>query len=685
MDDLLSPAPYGQACGGCARAKSKCFFRVGGSECQRCHRLGKECEPARKRKAATPPPHHQQPQQKQRLQEPALSSRLEEKLDSLVSLLRSQATDKHGQAHAHTPKSLTESTSSHHFAAHPTPPNNSCAETTTGDREFSGSFTSEAGPDIVFDAGNSVMRPVRPSESGTPIQSPIHRDVSKHNVSDQRAEELLSVFRQSFIPTFPFVYIPAHKSARELCQEKPFLWFVIMCLTNPNVSEQFAMADTVWDIISQRVITQQLANLDLLLGIICFGAWAHYFKKDKPFMTMLAQIAISLATELSIHQDSFSHSRQTRSAKMLVRDAIQRKPRTLEERRTILAVFHLTSAAWCTYRKVEALRWTPYMASCLRMLCEAAETNWDLVLATQVKCQAITNQLMCAAGDQPAANGGDPKSSSAMFVTYLLRQLDEIRQSLPPEISLYSKNPPYNTHLSRKSQAKEAHTGSAQFYLYSTELKIRESILTRLASHQATEPSGFRRLQDLDSLLTCAERWLAVWFEMPLVDWLGVTVDTFAQFTHCLIILFKLTTLSEPGWDIEEVRRRADVLEALDRSCATVERVPTAVGMVDAEPESPHRGLFFKTTYLLRSIKALILAEMTPDGVPSAALQSPESGVVIDDYNEGGGSLMHYGTEYMFMRDELVLSLSDEPWLSDMWSSSWDRISEGAFNQPLFA
>jgi hypothetical protein len=79
------------------------------------------------------------------------------------------------------------------------------------------------------------------------------------------------------------------------------------------------------------------------------------------------------------------------------------------------------------------------MAKCLRTLCEAAETNWDLVLATQVKCQAITNQLMCAAGDQPTANGGDPKAFSAMFVTYLLGQLDEIRQSLPSEVSLYSK------------------------------------------------------------------------------------------------------------------------------------------------------------------------------------------------------------------------------------------------------
>lgn len=322
------------------------------------------------------------------------------------------------------------------------------------------------------------------------------------------------------------------------------------------------------------------------------------------------------------------------------------------------------------------------MAKCLRTLCETAETNWDLVLATQVKCQAITNQLMCAAGDQPAANGGDPKAFSAMFVTYLLGQLDEIRQSLPSEVSLYSKI--YLHSCCRLPEAHNIYAGSTQYYLYSAELKIRESILTRLASHQDTDFSGFRKLQDLNALLTCAERWLAVWFEMPLVDWLGITVDTFAQFTHCLIVLFKLTTLSEPGWDREEVRRRADVLAALDRSCDTVERVPAAVGMVDAEPESPRRGLFFKTTYLLRSIKALILAEMTPDVLCGPALQSPESGIVVDDYHAGGNGVVNYGTENMPIPDELVLSLSDEPWLSDIWSSPWDRLSEDTFDLPMF-
>ena len=33
--DSFRPAPYGQACGGCARAKTKCFYRPGGTVCER--------------------------------------------------------------------------------------------------------------------------------------------------------------------------------------------------------------------------------------------------------------------------------------------------------------------------------------------------------------------------------------------------------------------------------------------------------------------------------------------------------------------------------------------------------------------------------------------------------------------------------------------------------------------------
>lgn len=88
-----------------------------------------------------------------------------------------------------------------------------------------------------------------------------------------RADEQLGTLRRAFLPVFLLVHIPANVNASSLREVKPFLWFVIMALTMKSVSEQFAMENTIWYVISRRVIREHLADLDLFLGIICFTSW----------------------------------------------------------------------------------------------------------------------------------------------------------------------------------------------------------------------------------------------------------------------------------------------------------------------------------------------------------------------------------------------------------------------------
>lgn len=46
-----------------------------------------------------------------------------------------------------------------------------------------------------------------------------------------------------------------------------------MSLTTKFVSQQFAMEEVIWHIISRRIVAQQIAELDLLLGLVCFASW----------------------------------------------------------------------------------------------------------------------------------------------------------------------------------------------------------------------------------------------------------------------------------------------------------------------------------------------------------------------------------------------------------------------------
>ncbi|KAK9785895.1 putative Zn(2)-C6 fungal-type domain-containing protein [Seiridium cardinale] len=525
-DGLLTPAPYGKACLSCARAKCKCFYRPEGSLCERCHRLGKHCEPgaAHRKRRAPSPQHSRDPPAPPPPLVPA--SRLEDKLDDLVTLLRCQV-EKQAQVSQPTPQ-LTLGTT----------PSSSGITTNPA--------TTERHPEMLVDTVHNTVQLLRPS-SPSPLRSPIMEDISLHHIPEAVADEQLATFCRAFLPIFPFVHIGATMKSCELRNVKPFLWLNIMALATKSVSQQFAMEETIWQIISQRIVVQHFANIDLLLGVVCFASWSHYFKKDKPYMTMLAQIAVSLACELGINGDS--------------------------------------SRGFSFERK------------------------WD----------------------------------------------DEI---------IFH----YNSSIAQTTQRSSAESTGRSAH-FSTELSIRESILR--GGPDRLPGVDVQRLRELDSVLTAIEGWLDVFTHMPLVDAIGIHVDNFTQFLHCIVVLFKLSVLEEPGWDLEEVKRRLDVFNVLDTTYQLVESITIVTGMVDAE--GPRSGLFFKAKHLWRAIKALLVAEYSESMVTSN---------LHGCQKEGGANEAATVAEDISM-DNFLFNLADEPWLSDISNYDWGA-AEGTFETPPF-
>ncbi|KAI1327773.1 hypothetical protein F5Y16DRAFT_370892 [Xylariaceae sp. FL0255] len=612
MEPLVA-APYGKACVGCVRAKCKCFYRQGGTVCERCHRLHKSCEPSiavRKRRA-------RKESQLVQAGDGQASNRLEDKLDEVVSILRSQSLLRNPKTADHTV----------HDATYDTP-----SSLITLSEPCDRARSPTRAPEVQLDTENGHLHLLRAGSDGL-SSGPIFEDVSKHKIADEVAENRLLLFRTAFLPVFPFVHIPLGTRSSSLRQQKPFLWLVMMCLTAHVADEQFKMEGMIWEIISKRIVTEHRVSMDLLQGLTAFSSWSHYFKNDTPFMTTLTSLCVSMAYELNLHKSLSGRHGGLGSR-------FRGQVRSLEEKRTFVAVFHVSSSTWHAYRKIEPLKSNVYLRECLQTLSTEKEPN-DILLAAQVNCQLITNQLTCFSSDT-SSGGEELERPPVALLVAMLDMLESTRQSLPANIQCQA---------------------TTQLYLKGTELIVRDFKLRGYHQQDKRDHTQFQRIQDLDTALSLAEQWIDTWIGMSVSELMGTTVDVFTHFLHSLVVLFKLTTLDEPGWDVEAVKRRADIFEIIDRVCGVITDAVRELGLVKAT--GPRHGLYFKTTYLFQAMKALFLAGMAPEMRPDPKdpvmddIAFPDFNGVFDDPN--------------WMSNDFIMGLANEPWISDIYMDIWDQ------------
>ena len=154
--------------------------------------------------------------------------------------------------------------------------------------------------------------------------------------------------------------------------------------------------------------------------------------------------------------------------------------------------------------------------------------------------------------------------------------------------------------------------------MYSAEIIVREASVKRPKSQDEAGAVDLQRLEELDSLLTTVERWLEARSKISAFDSLGITFTISSQLAHSVIVLFRLSTLDEPGWDKQEVRKRADLYDVLERTAQAYESLIRVHGMVD-DTGTGESGMLFKAPFLIRGMKANFRAEMAPESDFSAS------------------------------------------------------------------
>ncbi|KAI8244231.1 Efflux pump mlcE [Colletotrichum sp. SAR 10_96] len=501
-------APYGRACTNCSRAKCKCILRPAGGACERCYRLNKTCQPSNpQRKRSKKPPSSR-------------TAQLEEKLDGLVTLLRQ-----------------------------------------SGGR-----------PELV-DMAN-ISGTASPEGTG-------YGDGDDFLPSPDEAEALFESFRGQNLRYFPFLHFRPTMTARELRSEKPFLWICIMTVASRVASQQLALGTRVRQIVGQKLLVENERSIDYLLGLLVVLGWANHQLGNKPFMCLFCQIAIGLVFDLGLNKDPVDgmnpflcwkaaqeradreKNGSTTPASLFLKN---QQPRTMEQRRAVLACYMVTSNVASFLGKMDPLRWTPHMDECLQILDSHVTVPSDQALVALVRMQLLKEEagrLSWRPEVTYDATDGS-RTPPSMYVKLLQGQLQKILQNLPTELQSS------DTIISQ---------------LHCAELSIQEIALS--SKTNACVPANLPDVARLDILYAClhaVKAWFEHFFTLPPAAYYAIPFTFFAQLSQCVIALYRLTIFEDPVWDRTSVRNTIDLIATLDEVGDRFMRVCSEAGLnIDVE------------------------------------------------------------------------------------------------------
>jgi hypothetical protein len=130
--------------------------------------------------------------------------------------------------------------------------------------------------------------------------------------------------------------------------------------------------------------------------------------------------------------------------------------RTMEERRAILCCFVLSSLyallvvfapkliiifcriSWY-FKKIDPLRWTPYMEECLLALISSTETPADQIFAHEVQLQLITQRTFESSNSHPDRLE-DSRTPLPFYLKVFQSQLLDVQRSLSPQAECNGKS-----------------------------------------------------------------------------------------------------------------------------------------------------------------------------------------------------------------------------------------------------
>lgn len=83
---------------------------------------------------------------------------------------------------------------------------------------------------------------------------------------------------------------------------------------------------------------------------------------------------------------------------------------------------------------------------------------------------------------------------------------------------------------------------------------------------------GFKPLECLWGSLNAIKSWLDIFFAMSPSQLSGFALPFWVQQARCIVVLYRLSTLENPAWDLKSVREVVDLLPVIDRTAEMLEQ-----------------------------------------------------------------------------------------------------------------
>ncbi|KAL6702475.1 hypothetical protein ACN47E_001630 [Coniothyrium glycines] len=482
-----------KACLTCTRAKAKCTpsGQLPEGKCQRCLRLCKECvyEDCCKKPG---------PKSRSRVKQ------LEKRVESLIDLI----TVNNGGSTA-TSKDHNHSTERSNDPEPPqlTPP-------TTGPS----SNTSNDGikpPSISVD----------PFEMGSfPPYDPIKAGV----ISEERANRLVSEFKNSFTSNFPFVVLDDDATASTLRHQQPFLLHAVLAVASYETPViQCVLGDEFRRQIAQTV-EHSCRSLEILQGLLVYLAWYHTFYHPKTQqMALIVQMCVALVQDLAL--TSNRKQKAVLSSRMQYQGAVLTKPEDfIASKRALLGTFYMSVCFAQAWRKRASLTYTRYMAFCCESFKQSTVPTDALISPMIQLCE-----LWCRVNDYFSYDDMEYTEIHGEMIlnissTGFRREVQRIKDS-----TMYSPLAVQNTILKLMFSALEIQIDECCLH----------SSLWRTAAAPTTFPPSTIRLNMLDRTMRTAMTYMQILLDLEKIQAFQLSVQAWTAWFHIIIVICKLVFL----------------------------------------------------------------------------------------------------------------------------------------------